>query len=200
MLGSGETRNAEKLAAQRRKDLFTIVGSLAGIAALVWNLYWTLSNAQRSYVQPSLEVHTANNGNFTALATIENKGTLPKKIDYAALVISPAGADIREVVASLKSCSAETSPVNISAEPASTVLTYLPKPDEPLYCPGELSVVPMTFFYKEQKQIGDEKLSSRISIDVNAFRHPSNPSPTYEVRFVVFGDGRTRESLDLLER
>lgn len=151
-------------------------------------------------MQLALDVRLVNSGNATALATIENKGTLSKKIDYAALVISPVGTDIREVVASLKHCNNEGSPVNISTEPAFTVLAYLPKPDVPLHCEGELSIVPVTFFYKEQKQIGDEKLSSRISIDVNAFRHPANPSPAYEVRFVVYGDGRTRESLDLLQR
>jgi len=151
-------------------------------------------------VQLALDVRLVNSGNATALAAIENKGTLSKKIDYAALVISPVGMDIGEVVARLKHCNNEASPVNLSAEPAFTVLTYLPKPDVPLYCEGELSIVPVTFFYKEQKQIGDEKLSSRISIDVNAFRHPANPNPAFEVRFVVYGGGRTRETLDLLQR
>jgi hypothetical protein len=200
MLDSGEIGTSEEQVAQRRKDLFTIVGSIAGIAALLWNFYWTISNAQKSYVQMALDVRAVNSANATALATIENKGALSKKIDYAALVISPVRVDVREVVAGLRRCNNEASAVNISAEPAFTVFTYLPRTDVPLYCEGELSIVPLPFFYKEQKEIGDEKLSSRTLIDVNAFRHHANPSPAYEVRFVVYGEGRTRSTLDLLLR
>lgn len=200
MLDTGEIRPSEQQVAQRRKDLFTIVGSIAGMVALFWNFYWTISNAQNSYLQLALDVRSVNRANATVLATIENKGELSKKIDYAALVISPVRMDIREVIAGLRRCNNEPTPVNISAEPAFTVFTYLPKTDVPLYCDGELSIVPLTFFYKEQKQIGNEKLSSRTLIDVSAFRCPTNPSPAYEVRFVVQGEGRTRSTLDLLLR
>jgi hypothetical protein len=200
MLDNGEVRASEEQVSQRRKDLFTIVGSIAGMAALLWNFYWTISNARQSYLQLTLDVRVVNSGNATALASIENKGALSKKIDYAALVISPLGMDIREVVAGLRRCNNEASPVNLSAEPAFTVLAFLPRSDVPIYCEGELSILPVTFFYKEQEQIGDEKLSSRILIDVNAFRHAVNPSPAYEVRFVVCGEGRTRATLDLLQR
>jgi flagellar biogenesis protein FliO len=56
MLDTDEMRASEEQVAQRRKDLFTIVGSMAGIVALLGNFYWTISNAQRSYVQVALEV------------------------------------------------------------------------------------------------------------------------------------------------
>jgi hypothetical protein len=64
----------------------------------------------------------------------------------------------------------------------------------------KLSIIPLTFFYKEQRVIGNEKLSSRNLIDLAAFQHATNLSPYFEVRFVVRGEGRTRSTLDLLAR
>ena len=195
---SSETQASEEQSIQRWKDLFTIIGSVAGIAALLWNVYWGVSNAQNSYLQLTLDVHSAATAGAAALTTVENKGEFSKTIDYAALVISPAGMDIRKVVDDLRRCSGEATPINISAEPVFTVLAYLPAPDTPLYCEGELSIIPLTFFYKEQTKIGNEKLSSHNLIDVKAFHHPANPGSAYDVRFIVRGEGRTRSTLDLL--
>jgi hypothetical protein len=186
---------------QSTRGLFTTIGSLAGIAALLWNISWTISNAQGSYLQLALEVRPANAANATALATIENKSDFSKSIEYAALVISPPRADIRQVVEGLRRCNGEVGTINLSGEPAFDVLAYLPTTDVPLYCEGELSIIPLTFFYREQKKIGNEKLSSRNLIDLKAIRHTAaDPSPSYEVRFVVRGEGRTRSTLDLLLR
>jgi hypothetical protein len=182
----------------RLRNLFTTIGSLSGIAALLWNVGWTLVNAQNSYLQLALEVQPGRAGVATALATIENKGDFSKSIDYAALVISPAQADIREVVRDLRNCNHDTGALNVSAEPISNVLAYIPVPDAPLYCPGNLGIVPLTFFYKEQKIIGNEKLSSRNLIELAAFQHTASLTPFLEVRFVVRGEGRTRSTLDLL--
>lgn len=87
------------------------------------------------------------------------------------LVISPALKDIRSIIDELRRCSADAAAVNVLAEPASTVLAYLPGPDAPRYCSDEVSVIPLPFFYKEQKRIGNERRSSRTLVDVNAFRH-----------------------------
>jgi hypothetical protein len=200
MLESEGIDNSKQEIAQRRKGLFTIVGSIAGIAALLWNIWWTISNAQNSYLQLALDVHPINGATAVAQTSIENKSELSKTMDYAALIVSPAGKDIREVVSGLRGCSGESSPINFSAEPASTVLKFWPTTDTPLYCDGELSIVPLTFFYKEQKQIGNEKMSSCNLINIGAFRHSAEPSSSYDVRFVVRGEGRMRETLALLVR
>lgn len=39
------TLMSEKPFPERWREWFTVIGSIAGIAALLWNVYWTTSNA-----------------------------------------------------------------------------------------------------------------------------------------------------------
>lgn len=80
------TTSSEEQPPARWKDAFRTIGSVAGIAALLWNASWTISNAQGSYLQLALDVRSANSGNAIALATVENKSEFSKTIDDAPLV------------------------------------------------------------------------------------------------------------------
>ena len=192
---------ADDRGSNRLARLLTFVGSIAGILALTWNIAWTISNEQQSYLVLSLELRRGSDPmKPIAVASIENKGQFSKPVDYAALIVSPTGWDIRRVIAELRECNHEQTSISLSNEPASSVLAYVPKPDGPLYCEGPISIIPLTFFYKEQSRIGNEKLTSSVLIDEGKFRDIEQSSQAYDVRLIVTGQGRARTTLDLLTR
>ncbi|HSS99810.1 MAG TPA: hypothetical protein VLK33_22400 [Terriglobales bacterium] len=175
--------------------IFTLLGSIAGIAALTWNISWTVTNAENKFLQMTLEVKK-DGGNATVLTTIENKGELEKKITYAGLIVSPDDMDLHSVIRGLRECMNEEIPAALANEPEDSVMKYLPVRDEPRYCDGGLAIVPLPFFYKQQRTIADERLSCRSRFLYARLTGP--PDTVYAVRFIVNGEGKIRTTLDLL--
>jgi hypothetical protein len=114
------------------KKAFTMIGSLA---ALAWNTYWTLTNDTGKYRQLTLDVTKEAAANAMALTTLENKADFHKKVTYAGLVIAP-GKGWRLVVRDLRDCVSDPAPPGFSGEAQDSVTAYLPRVDQPRYCPA----------------------------------------------------------------
>ncbi len=160
-------------------QILTIIGAAAGIAAFLWTAGWQWNRALTSSVQIGLILNTHDPAHVVADMTVENKGDTRKRIDYAALVFTPHDQPFASATQELTSC--KQGPAAFSGNDPIMAVLSLPRPENTLSCNGSLNE-PHPFLYKEQQDIGDEKVGCQASVDISKLE----PDKQYDVRFIVF--------------
>jgi hypothetical protein len=164
-------------------EALQLIGGVLGVLAFFWKV-WDSFN---SYIHLDLEVSQDMTGLLTAKTTIENKGLWPKPLDYAFLLISKEEESPQKVVKEI----INTEIKNLKTSGKLTLEQF--KPSKPIYVESGRALIPLPFFYVEQTNIGDEKLTCRTSIDTSKFEK----GIPYSVRFNILGRGRIRSTQDL---
>jgi hypothetical protein len=179
------------------KDLLTTVGALLGILAFLWKIWDSLL----SYLNTALELHsdaTHSPRLTTALATLENQGTMPKRVHYAGLLIGREWNSLESVARTLVSSALPDARKANSRNPLGDLLALTD--DVAIFAKdGSAGWIPLPFFYRDQRQLGNEKVQFRCSVDTERLTAGAN----YSVFFVVFvryplGILRWRATSDLL--
>lgn len=180
------------------KDLLGIVGGLLGAIAFFWKLWDTFS----AYVRIDVEVERPGKGDDgapTIVATVENQGFVPKRVDYATLVIAPERTGLEAAAAALRPhLGAEGTDGADGASPLAALFGRRVR--EPVYAPdGRFALLPLPFFYEEQRQVGNERVRARSSVATERLRS----GESFAVVLVVFlryplGLVRVRVTSDLL--
>lgn len=163
-----------------------IIGGLLGILAFLWKVW----DSATSYLHISVEVLKAD-AVISVKTVVENKGLVPKSLDYAAILIGPENENPVETAKSI----AKHIGGDIILKHTNDIEKL--RVTAPIYCDGERALIPLPFFYSEQVRIADEMLtySSPISLD----KLQCNGSMPYSVRFFIFGRNRLhRSSQDLM--
>ncbi|MBE9594839.1 MAG: hypothetical protein IMF19_15315 [Proteobacteria bacterium] len=166
-------------------EIFKIIGVFLGVIAFFWKIFDLFG----SYLRINLEVKqegTGSSRSVSALTTVDNKGFLSKRIDYAGLLIGPEDED---PVITAKHIAKE---LNIDENKiAYTNDLYILRTDSPspIYT-GRRAFIPLPFFFDEQVNIGDETLRYHCTIDT--VRLIKNTS--YSVRFFIFTKHRLHRS------
>ncbi len=162
------------------KDVLTIVGGALGAVAFFWRLW----DSAVSYVNLDMEIEEVGNAELntmTAALTLENSGTTPKRVRYAALLIGPDAAGLAEIARPI----AERLGITRSPKTKISDMRYIYgcKQPQPIYDEdGRFALIPIRFFYLEQMQVGNERVKYRCKIDVARLTE----GRFYNVFFVVF--------------
>ena len=155
-----------------------LFGGFAGLAAFSWQLY----QAFRSYLQLDLTIQDAGTLAI-AEASIENKSITGKTLDYALLLVGPELEDPVKTARALASSLGSPDGGTLQIDETDDIidLRRLLPDERPHYTDRSRAVLPLPFFYREQEDIGDERLKYRCSIDRGQFNEG-----TYSVRFFLF--------------
>ena len=148
-----------------------------------------------SHVRLDIEVDSlswTDRDKATALVTLENSGKIPKKINYAVLIVTNENENIDHAISKVFD-------KNFKSKTEAVYYINKAKIYDKMYgiC-GSTAFIPIPYFFSEQTQIGNEKIKYRSSIDLTKLEK----NTTYVVKVYVFmkhfGFVRWRSSSDLL--
>jgi hypothetical protein len=173
------------------KDWISLIGGIAGLISIFWRV------AESFIVHISINVSTGSKQTeertvHYAEVELENSGRVPKKINYCCVIIGPEGSSIFDIASKISSDIGEN-------EKNGMLYLYRARREMPYYTKDKnFAIIPVKHFYKDQKQIGNEKIKSKVIIDTNQLCSVSN----FSVYSIVFVDyiliARLRTSSDLL--
>lgn len=173
------------------KLVLSIVGGTLGAITFFWKLLEELL----SHVTIDIKVDSlswVSKDKATALVTITNSGKIPKRINYAVLLLTNEEEKIDQTISKI---------FGKHIESKSEAIYYINqnKVEKIIYSDcGTAALIPLPYFHSEQFQIGNEKIAYRCSIDLTKLIKDKN----YDVRAYVFmshiGFIRWRTSSDLL--
>jgi hypothetical protein len=178
------------------KDVIGVVGGTLGALAFLWKVW----DAVSAYVRLDVKVERADE-TFTVLTAIENQGLIPKKVDYAALLIGPEPAPLDEIAAAILARPPVTSASPTSAGRPIFALFEARMRDDVYAADRRHGMIPLPFYFAEQRHIGNERVQYRVPTPAVQF----HCEQALKVIFVVFlryplGLIRVRMSSDLLCR
>ena len=161
-----------------------LIGGLAGLVALGWKIFEEL----KSYLRIKVEVKTEGD-NYSVLTEIENANKISsKKIDNAFILISPEKGNL------IKAGKSVAERLNINEAIESTDEFKFLVSNESIYIDNRIIFIPLEFYYDENIDIADEKLTYRCFIDKTKLNKGQ-----YSVRFYIYGEKRYhRSTQDLL--
>jgi hypothetical protein len=179
------------------KDIIGVIGGVLGAVAF----FWKIGDALIAYLHIDLKLEKVSSADgssdMTALATIENKGSIAKPLHYAALLIGPEGEDFETMAKSI---------VKEAYPDTKDSLNYLntmfqQRAEKPIFTRDKhRALIPLPFFFRDQIQIGNEVIKYRCPINENEF----DGQNSYTVIFFVFiryplGILRWRVTSDLMK-
>lgn len=152
-----------------------ILGALAGFAAFMWRLL----DEAISYLRISVKADGPSEGWASALTSVENKSSRPKKLKYTFLLVGPEEECPLETAQYLLKCMDSTIALHCTND------LLMMRACAPVYSEGR-ALIPLPFYYSENVGIGDETLTYRAVIDASRLLG----GKPYSVRFFLFEDGR----------
>ncbi len=177
---------------------FTVVGASLGLLTFLWRVW----DSFLSYLHADLEVDAVRGSGspaVTALATLENRGSLPKRVHHVGLLLAPEGTSLEEAAALVYSGGGSGEAASGPERDPIAALPGAPGP-EPVYGPDRRAAwIPLPFFFRDQRRLGNEVVRYRCPIDTERLL----PDACYVVFLVVFvryrvGILRWRATADLL--
>lgn len=161
-------------------ETLKIVGSLLGILAFGWKVWDIFS----SYLYISVSVDVTNDEFISALTIVENKSPKVKSVDNAILLVGPESEDPIETFNRIS----EHSNLGITAKYTNDIVRK--RLDGSAYGVNGRAVIPLPFYYSENVDIGDERLSYRAPIDLGEVE----AGKPYSVRFFLWAHPRLHRS------
>jgi hypothetical protein len=157
-------------------QILQTVGAILGIIAFVWKV----RDLYQSYVAITLSVERDDLGHFSARVTVENRGLQAKAVSNALLLICPEHANPINVYNAILSDLGSTDRIRSLRGIAVNVVP------SPIYSKIGTAVIPLPFFYTEQRTVLDECRTYRASIDITKLTEGIR----YCVYFLLWGAGR----------
>lgn len=156
-----------------------IIGGLAGLIALFWNIFGERKNYLR------IKVESFKDGeNYTILTEVENVNKFSKKtIDNAFLIISPERSNL------IKTGQRIAKELAVEKNINSTNKFAFLSSDKNIYIENKIIFIPLEYYYSENVDIADEKLTYRCYIDKTLLNKGQ-----YSVRFYIYGGIRLHRS------
>jgi hypothetical protein len=151
-----------------------LVGSVAGGITLVWRFY----DVWRAYLHIEMTIDSIEGGKVKLRTEVHNTNTLPRKLDAAFLIVGPAAeCPDRPATLLLKRSFSDLS------EMVGEVSKYVRNnPYHPLGDNLGHAIIPLPYYYIEQVDVADERLSFERIIDCARF-----PPNQYDARFYIEG-------------
>jgi hypothetical protein len=170
------------------ESVISVLGGIVGLVGGVAGIYTFVRSeleARNRFLHVYLQIQERED-EVTALATLENRGSLAKKLDYAFLLIS---SEHENPIDTAKNLAARLNLNNIKFQYTNDLVKL--KVDDPLYLSDcQAAIIPLPFFFDEQVQIGDESVAYRCTIDTDKLELPG----AYSVRFFIFAENRLHRS------
>jgi hypothetical protein len=152
------------------------IGSLAGIAALMWRLF----DEYRAFLRLAVSTEPAPPKWMMITTEIDNRGLRAKRITAALVLVGPENESPIDTVNSLLE-HADRSTVG-STNDFVTIAENIVHADR--------AVLMIPFYYSENVHIADETLSYTLPLNVEALPI----GEPYAVRFLIFGEHRLHRS------
>lgn len=157
-----------------------VTGAIFGLVAFFWKLWDFLWAHVFAHLQLQLEVSPLRPALTKISTEIENKGSTARKVHFAFLLISPEGVGLSDA---LKKIMPADKDETLSGSTPLMLRKLMRAGDEP---PGNLDdaqyhYCPLPYFYREQLQVGNEKIKYATSVSLEQF----TDNKTYTVRFVI---------------
>ncbi|PDT90179.1 hypothetical protein CO669_12015 [Bradyrhizobium sp. Y36] len=156
-----------------------LVGGFAGLGTLLWR-FWDL---RRAFLHIEVSVDAIGGNRVKVRTVVENSTNLPRRLDIAFLVVGPENDGALGTALKLLPDWRPEGPgmLNQMVREITSVL----KKDGTTIASGARMIVPLTYYYRENVNVADEKLSYEHIIPAETF-----PAGTYAVRFYVEGAPR----------
>ena len=153
-----------------------LVGGFAGFITLAWRLY----DAWTAFLHIGVTVDAMKGRRVKVRTIVDNTNSIARKIDAAFLIIGPENEPVHATVINLLAeaghSKTDFDSLNKMVETVASIVANNP---ERLASPGR-TIVPLTYYYRENVDVADEKLSYEPTISTEDF-----PTGTYSVRFYV---------------
>ena len=156
-----------------------VVGGILGAVAFGWKVW----DAFQSYLYLDLAVEKPEAGFALAKTTVENKSLSAKRIDYAILLVGPESESPIDTFNSLAPA-LKKDPIRETNDLEDREV------DAYLGDSAGRAIVPLPFYYSENVDIADEKVSYTYPLKVASFQR----DVPYAVRFFIFGQRRLHRS------
>jgi len=157
-----------------------ITGAIFGLVAFFWKLWDFLWAHVFAHLQLHLEVSLLSPALTKISTEIENKGSTARKVHFAFLLISPEGVGLSDALKKIT----PTGKDDQLPESIPLMLRKLMRAgDEPIgnFDEKDYHFCPLPYFYREQMQVGNEKIKYATSVSNEQFA----ANKTYTVRFVM---------------
>lgn len=160
-------------------EILKTLGAVAGIAAFVWRLVDEFG----SFLRISLKIDGPTNGWITVLTCVDNRSNRGKEISNALILVGPEAESPLATAALLNATIQSGGDLRYTND-----LEHL-RVDRPVFTQGR-GMIPLTFYFAENVDIGDETLTYRAPIPVDQLLRGT----PYSVRFFLFSKGRLHRS------
>jgi hypothetical protein len=156
-----------------------LLGLLGGFAGAI-TLGWRLVDVFKAYLHVELTVDQMGGRKVKLRTMVHNTNTIARKLDAAFLVIGPAEEAPDETVAALFKKIKE--PLNFpdANQMVRAISERIQQDVAPLADDSGRMMIPLPFYYIENVDVADEKLSFEEIIDCAAL-----PAGAYGVRFYI---------------
>ena len=161
-------------------EFLKIFGAILGILAFAWKIYDVLS----SYLYIDIDVGEMSNNYQIMKTKVENRAKKTKEIDNALLLVGPEDEDPRETYNKLM----EFEGIDVTVEDTNTIAKK--KLEKQIDDNKGRIVIPLTFYYDENVQIGDEAVNYYVPVNTKDL---SEGTP-YSARLFIWVDGRYHRS------
>jgi hypothetical protein len=152
-------------------EAIKFIGGLAGLFAFGWKIF----EFTKSYLKIKVQA-TYSNDIISVLTEVENSSFIAKDIVNAILIISPEDDNLIQVGKKIKEALDDK---HYSIRTTDNFINF--KPTQTTYIEKKIAIVPLPFYYSENIDIADEKLTYRCSLNKDKFEKGS-----YSVRFYLF--------------
>ena len=173
-------------------EFIKIAGGVAGLIALIWRTLETVG----AYIQMQVSVRQEELLSRVAIdTTVENKIHFGKRLKAAFLLIGPEHEDPEETARALKGSYPQIGDFKnlnkMVAQIAEGICCDEDRARIGIFDGDGRAIVPLTYYYWENINVGDERLSCSATVEKSKF-----PPGAYAVRFYVeAGAGRLFRSV-----
>ena len=152
-----------------------IVGGILGFIAFIWQT--VLAIIAHLHISLKIEKAISDSYPYTALVTIENKGVLRKRLDYALLLIAPENEFFQDT---FKNLAYDFQISQLSGFDIQYLKTHM---TEPKYAKNkQRAIIPIPFLFQEQEGIGVEQVSCRCTLDAAKLEN----GIAYSVKLIIY--------------
>jgi len=153
-----------------------LVGGFAGFATLVWR-FWDVT---RAFLHIEVSAESIGESRVKVRTVVENSTSLPRRLDAAFLIVGPqddgALGTALELLPDWRPQG--PGPLNQMVRKIATII----ETDGKMISRDARMIIPLSYYYDENVDVADEKLSYEHVISTDTF-----PVGTYAVRFYVEG-------------
>ncbi len=149
-------------------DAIKLLGLLGGVAGAI-TLVWRIIDVFKAYLHIEVTVDKMDGRRVKVRTVVENTNTIARKLDGAFLVIGPADEDPEKTATVIFEHMGEPQKFSTSNQMVRIVTNRIKQNAVAMQDGTGRMIVPLPFYFDENYDIADEKLSFEYSIDCERF-------------------------------